>query len=78
MATARIFWLVKGRGPAEFEHKTLNDAEREAKRLSLASPGEVFHVMSPNAAFVKEEIHRIDLQYEAAEVEHTGQNEVPF
>jgi hypothetical protein len=55
------FWLVcnpdrLGTQPPTHQHATYASAEKEALRLALANPGQVFHVMASAACCVKQEV----------------------
>lgn len=55
------FWIVKGSGPAIFEHLCQSDAESEAVRLAEMNPGETFFVLGPQKSYCKTDVQVTDL-----------------
>lgn len=70
------FWLVKGSGPANYQHDSLAEAEAEAARLARDNPGYTFYVMEAIACHRSVAIERIDLRGPGAPVD--DDLELPF
>ncbi|MBO29517.1 MAG: hypothetical protein CML61_12320 [Rhodobacteraceae bacterium] len=61
---SEAFWVVKGNGPATFQHDTREQAEREAERLARQNPGRKFYVLETVCGFVKDDVRKFDLDVE--------------
>lgn len=61
---ATQFWMVKGAGPAPYEHQTFSGAEAEAERLARMHPGQTFTVLEAVSAFRIVDVVRVSFRDE--------------
>ena len=62
-SVGREFWMVKGFGPAQYEHDSLGSAMSEAERLARAHPGVPFTVLGTISIFFNG-VARIDRNFD--------------
>lgn len=61
---ATQFWMVKGSGPAYYEHPSLSGAEAEAERLARLHPGQTFTVLEAVSACRRVDVERVSFRDE--------------